>query len=83
MMNLDTSHRTVQDVAEAFVAQAHGIYDADWTKANFTATDFRTSLNVFDSKQEVVSPERPGSAHAEQHCCRRSVVTTAVISGTW
>ncbi|WP_329238730.1 NAD(P)H-binding protein [Actinoallomurus sp. NBC_01490] len=34
--------RTVKDVTEAFAAQDHGIYDADWAIAEPTPTDFRT-----------------------------------------
>ncbi len=34
--------RTVKDVTEAFAAQDHGIYDADWATAEPTSTDFRT-----------------------------------------
>ena len=34
--------RAVKDVTEAFAAQDHGIYDADWASATPTATDFRT-----------------------------------------
>ncbi|AJE43604.1 hypothetical protein CP978_29265 [Streptomyces nodosus] len=34
--------QTVKDVTEAFAAQGHGIYDADWATAKPTPTDFRT-----------------------------------------
>ncbi|WHX16250.1 NAD(P)H-binding protein [Streptomyces malaysiensis subsp. malaysiensis] len=32
----------VKDMTEAFAAQDHGIYDADWATAEPTSTDFRT-----------------------------------------
>ncbi|MBE3013583.1 NAD(P)H-binding protein [Microbispora sp. NEAU-D428] len=34
--------QAVKDVIEAFAAQDHGIYDADWATATPTSTDFRT-----------------------------------------
>ncbi|MFI9575472.1 NAD(P)H-binding protein [Microbispora rosea] len=34
--------QAVKDVTEAFAAQDHGIYDADWATATPTPTDFRT-----------------------------------------
>ncbi|GIH67599.1 NAD(P)H-binding protein [Microbispora siamensis] len=34
--------QAVKDVTEAFAAQDHGIYDADWATATPTSTDFRT-----------------------------------------
>ncbi|MEU6424775.1 NAD(P)H-binding protein [Microbispora sp. NPDC046973] len=34
--------QAVKDVTEAFAAQDHGIYDADWATAKPTSTDFRT-----------------------------------------
>ncbi|MFJ6216141.1 NAD(P)H-binding protein [Streptomyces sp. NPDC092296] len=34
--------QTVKDLTEAFTAQDHGIYDADWATAKPTPTDFRT-----------------------------------------
>jgi uncharacterized protein YbjT (DUF2867 family) len=34
--------QTVKDLTEAFDAQDHGIYDADWATAQPTSTDFRT-----------------------------------------
>ncbi|TQS25602.1 NAD(P)H-binding protein [Microbispora sp. KK1-11] len=34
--------QTIKDVTEAFAAQDHGIYDADWATAEPTSTDFRT-----------------------------------------
>ena len=34
--------RAIKDVTEAFAAQDHGIYDADWAAARPTSTDFRT-----------------------------------------
>ncbi|GGL15877.1 NmrA family transcriptional regulator [Sphaerisporangium melleum] len=34
--------QTVKDLTEAFTAQDHGIYDADWATAEPTPTDFRT-----------------------------------------
>jgi uncharacterized protein YbjT (DUF2867 family) len=34
--------QTVKDLTEAFDAQDHGIYDADWSTAKPTPTDFRT-----------------------------------------
>lgn len=36
------SDRAVEDLTEAFAAQDHGIYDADWAAAKPTSTDFRT-----------------------------------------
>lgn len=36
------SGRTIADLTEAFAAQDHGIYDADWAAAEPTPTDFRT-----------------------------------------
>jgi uncharacterized protein YbjT (DUF2867 family) len=34
--------QSVKDVAEAFAAHDEGIYDADWSRAAITGTDFRT-----------------------------------------
>ena len=34
--------QTVKDVTDAFVAHDDGIYDADWSRATITGTDFRT-----------------------------------------
>ncbi|WP_169981090.1 NAD(P)H-binding protein [Microbispora sp. H10836] len=34
--------QAIKDVTEAFAAQDHGIYDADWATAKPTSTDFRT-----------------------------------------
>ncbi|MGW5261922.1 NAD(P)H-binding protein [Microbispora sp. NPDC004025] len=34
--------QAIKDVTEAFAAQDHGIYDADWAAATPTSTDFRT-----------------------------------------
>lgn len=36
------SDQTVKDMTEAFAAQDHGIYDADWATAEPAPTDFRT-----------------------------------------
>lgn len=36
------SDQSVKDITEAFAAQDHGIYDADWATAEPTPTDFRT-----------------------------------------
>lgn len=36
------AEQAVKDVTDAFAAQDHGIYDADWASAEPTATDFRT-----------------------------------------
>ncbi|MDO0928989.1 hypothetical protein QQY24_27610 [Streptomyces sp. TG1A-8] len=37
-----TGDQAVKDLTEAFAAQDHGIYDADWATAEPTPTDFRT-----------------------------------------
>ncbi|MFJ9733737.1 NAD(P)H-binding protein [Streptomyces sp. NPDC101171] len=34
--------QTIKDLTDAFAAQDHGIYDADWATARPTPTDFRT-----------------------------------------
>ncbi|MEV4457214.1 NAD(P)H-binding protein [Microbispora sp. NPDC049633] len=34
--------QAIKDVTEAFAAQDHGVYDADWATATPTSTDFRT-----------------------------------------
>ncbi|MFG2266427.1 hypothetical protein [Streptomyces sp. NPDC048720] len=35
-------NQTIKDLTDAFAAQDHGIYDADWATAKPTPTDFRT-----------------------------------------
>ncbi|HEY3561564.1 MAG TPA: NAD(P)H-binding protein [Kribbella sp.] len=37
--------QSVKDVTDAFVAHDDGIYDADWSRATITETDFRTWCN--------------------------------------
>ncbi|MEU0252613.1 NAD(P)H-binding protein [Streptomyces sp. NPDC006184] len=51
--------QTVRDLTEAFAAQDHGIYDADWATAEPTATDFRTWC------REVLKPA--ADARASRH----------------
>ncbi|WP_214413813.1 NAD(P)H-binding protein [Sphaerisporangium fuscum] len=51
--------QAVKDLTEAFAAQDHGVYDADWAAAEPTSTDFRTWC------REVLAPA--ADAQASRH----------------